>query len=197
MLGYLTTVTNVASCAIMFMVIRHAYNLTKQVEDFFTNLKDERQLNTLVTAIHVTIILSNTVAAFMLDNVFKIFTQSSWRVYASVLLLTALQDIFLSTNMFFLLDEGSIPDVVSTGEFSYPVLDVLKPDASMASSEDRSITTSINDSDEQDRQHYISKRMVDQFLEQRGIKEDFTFKYSISDFGTQKPERWSGDSSAN
>lgn len=77
------------------------------------------------------------------------------------------------------------------------MLEVLKPDASVITSSDRSITTSINDSDEQDRLHYISKRMVDQFLEQRGIRDDFTFKYSISEFGPAKSERWSGDSSAN
>lgn len=58
----------------MFMVIRHAYSLTKKAEELFLEIKDERKLNTLVTVIHVTIIISNTVAAFMLDNVFKIFT---------------------------------------------------------------------------------------------------------------------------
>ena len=51
----------------------------------------------------------------------------------------------------------------------YPVLVVIEPEASVASSEIHSYTTSINDSDEQERLHYISKRMVDQFLEQRGI----------------------------
>ena len=118
-------------------------------------------------------------------------------MYASVLLLTALQDIFLAANMFFILDEDVGPDIVTTGEFSYPVLDVLKPDASVSSSDNLTVTTSINDSYEQEKLHYISKRMVDQFLEQRGISDDFKLKWSVSEFGPAHPERWSGNSSAN
>ena len=79
----------------------------------------------------------------------------------------------------------------------YPVLDVIEPETSVASSEIHSYTTSINDSDEQERLHYISKRMVDQFLEQRGIQDDFAMKWSVSEFSAARPERWSGDSSAN
>ena len=43
--------------------------------------------------------------------------------------------------MFFILDEESSPDVVSQGELTYPVLNVIEADASVVSSEINSYTT--------------------------------------------------------
>ena len=57
----------------------------------------------------------------MLDNVYKIFTQKSWELYATVYFFTALQDIFLAYNMFVILDESK-KDMINDRGYSYPVV---------------------------------------------------------------------------
>ena len=75
----------------------------------------------MVTITHATVILSSTIASFMLDNVYKIFTQKSWELYASVYFFTAVSEIFLSYNMFFILDDDKI-DIINDRGYNYPVV---------------------------------------------------------------------------
>ena len=65
----------------------------------------------LVTLMHIVIISGTTVTSFLY---FKQFTVSVKliRMLTSFLVFTALQDIFLAFNMFFILDEGQRPDII-------------------------------------------------------------------------------------
>jgi hypothetical protein len=90
-MGYLSTTVNLISCTILFLTIRHAYKLTQKVAELHSNIRNERQLNTIVTASHVTIILGTTIVTFLADNVvFAGGSVTGYRVYSSQILFTAI-----------------------------------------------------------------------------------------------------------
>jgi len=68
--GYLTTVSNCLSCVTLGLMVRLAKIKTQRVEDevgvrFTTRIEEKRKLNSFVTVMHVFLILSYTVAAFI------------------------------------------------------------------------------------------------------------------------------------
>jgi hypothetical protein len=86
--GYMTTIVNFISCAILLLTIRHAYKQTQQSAEF--DIENERQLNTIVTVSHVTIILGSTITAFFKDNIFTGLTLQAYRLLSSLFFVTAL-----------------------------------------------------------------------------------------------------------
>ena len=64
-----------------------------------------------VTIMHI-VIISGTTVTFFLSTMKKIASVQLFRIFSSVLVFTALQDIFLAFNMFFLLDEDQRPDII-------------------------------------------------------------------------------------
>lgn len=84
------------ACAIMVLVVFFAHKLTKPAittfGDIQTNeIQKQREIHTLVTGIHVTLILVYTLLSFLIDNV-KLFdgadgqTVSGNRIYSAWLL---------------------------------------------------------------------------------------------------------------
>ena len=67
------------------------------------SVKRELRLNKVVTFLHITVILGTTISAFFLVNVETAeINVVLRRTQSSFIALTALQDIFLSSNMFFI-----------------------------------------------------------------------------------------------
>ena len=68
-LAFLTIVTNIVSCAIMYLFERLAHRKTQhdrnRVPTLETHINNELELNTFVTSVHGVIILGNTVVAFL------------------------------------------------------------------------------------------------------------------------------------
>ena len=101
---------NFFSCIILFFVVYCAHKQTLVVEEaiadeFSDGIKKERQMNNLVTGLHLILILSFTMAAFLHDNIYtSTNTSSFWRVFATLLFCTALEDIFLAYMMFVIFD---------------------------------------------------------------------------------------------
>ena len=110
-MGYSTTIVQSISCFILFLTIRHAQKLTNQVTAFHEDVVKKQRLSAAVTGSHVAIILANTIVAFLYYNVFTSYSATSYRLYSALLALTAAQDMFLSYNMFFILDESNPGDL--------------------------------------------------------------------------------------
>lgn len=72
-LGYWTTLTNIASCVILGLVIKFVRKLTEMPIDLTFSvqsdeLQDKVKLNVLVTTIHIALISVYTVVLFVGDN---------------------------------------------------------------------------------------------------------------------------------
>ncbi len=89
-------------------------------------------------------------------------------------MLTAIQDIFLAYNMFLILDEDIIPDIVrdEVTKTSYPVLGVIKQARFSASLMDEDSSSSSENSEEELSLN-ISQQMVSQFLKWNESLHDF------------------------
>ncbi len=78
------------------------------------------------------------------------------RIYSALLFLTALQDIFLAYNMFFILDEENRPFIVrdQNNNIDYQLLDVYKPkqprDSSQSLQDEKSSSSSDQSDDSED-----------------------------------------------
>lgn len=101
------------------MAVRHAYKLTHNIRS--EQIQKELTLNRTVTIFHVILIASTSICAIL--NNFYFQTGTSYNV------LRAFQDIFLSYNMFFLLNENRKADLIrdESRMISYQLLDVVKP----------------------------------------------------------------------
>ena len=97
----------------------------------------------LVTIMHIVIISGTTVTCFLLFKQ-KTLTVHYYRIVSSLLVFTALQDIFLAFNMFFILDEGQRPDIIrdEAKKVSYRLLKVVKEPSFSASIIDDSSSSS-------------------------------------------------------
>jgi hypothetical protein len=85
--------------------------------------------------------------------------------------------------MFFILEEKYKPSIVrnESKKVSYAVLDVIRADVSISITSldsDSSSESSDNSSIEEER-NCVSIRMVEQFLERAGLKDDFSPKWTI------------------
>jgi len=89
-----------------------------------------------VTVVHVTIIVGTTISAFLLDTGLLVRETAQLRLFSATFVFTALQDIFISYNIFFILDEQKAIIIVNYGtEIEYPILNVIKMDTSISSSQ--------------------------------------------------------------
>lgn len=126
-LGYITTITNVLSCLILFMTIRHAYKLTQKQENN-EDIRRELRINARVTSMHIALIIGSTIGAFLHDRP-HVNATTYFRGYTAYLTLTAIQEMFLAYNMFFILDEEKRADIIrdESRQISYALLEVVKP----------------------------------------------------------------------
>ena len=92
------------NCGILFLTIRHAHKITKNVAEKEGPVKEKLQLNKVVTFLHIIVILACTISAFLLFLNFNIPSLYSINLTIALEIFTALQDIFLSYNFFFILD---------------------------------------------------------------------------------------------
>jgi hypothetical protein len=110
-LGYWSTVTNMLGCGIMILVIRHVRKITQQPthtylpECMTSNVNEACKMNTLVTSVHIILIVTYTLMSFLADNVFilnqettAVRVTSTWYSFAAII------DIFVAYMMFFILD---------------------------------------------------------------------------------------------
>ncbi len=97
-------------------------------------MKKKLQLNTLVTSLHEILILGYTVVTFLHDNVYESYSVINLRLTTTLFVFTALQDIFLSYMMFFILDAQTTPLFVrdESQQLDYAVLNVIKTDFSIS-----------------------------------------------------------------
>ena len=116
----------------------------------------------LVTIMHI-VIISGTTATFFLLSHLNITPVQHWRIDSSVLVFTALQDIFLAFNMFFILDEGQRPDIIrdEATKVSYRLLKVVKEPSFSASIIDDSSSSSSESSEEEEGPLNVSQRIFD------------------------------------
>ena len=114
----------------------------------------------LVTIIHI-VIISGTTVTFFLSSIQNTFSVRTFRINSSVLVFTALQDIFLAFNMFFILDEGQRPDIIrdEAKKFSYRVLKVVKEPSFSTSIIDDSSSSSGESSEEEEDPLNVSQRI--------------------------------------
>ena len=92
------------NCSILFLTIRHAHKITKKVAEKEGPVKEQLRLNRVVTFLHIIVILACTISTFLLFLNYNISTLYSVNLTIALELFTALQDIFLSYNFFFILD---------------------------------------------------------------------------------------------
>ncbi len=86
---------------------------------------------------------------------------SSYRIYSSFLVFTALQDIFLAFIIFFILDEGQRPDIIrdEATKVSYRLLKVVKEPSFSASIIDDSSFSSGESSEEKEDTLNVGQRI--------------------------------------
>ena len=136
-IGYFSTFTNVLSCVIMGFVVRYVKQQTQISIHRSNNLqsqdenKDQRvQMNIMVTAMHITMIVAYTIISILNDNVYAgTFGNSLFRVATSFVFFSGLLDIFVAYMVWFVLQAQKDPLVIMTDQrydVSYPVLDVVK-----------------------------------------------------------------------
>ena len=82
------------------------------MNEFYKDINRELKLNGLVTFMHITIILASSITG-LLTHIGKIANTYQERTETSFYVLTALQEIFLSYNMFFILDDEIRPDIIN------------------------------------------------------------------------------------
>ncbi len=109
--GYLTTATNAISSVILIMTIRHAYKVTQKKNQVNVNIDNQLQLNGFVTSMHISLIISSAIGAFLSERP-HLNQTTAYREYSAYTTLTTFQEIFLAYNMFFILDDGKRPDIV-------------------------------------------------------------------------------------
>ena len=142
------------------MTIRQAYRVSQRNNKANSLLEDKLELNGLVTLVHITVILGATITCFLCYQQ-STFSVTSVRVQVAGLVLTALQDIFLAYNMFLILEEGWLPDIIRDEgrKISYKILDVVKQPRASASIADLD-SSSHSESSDEETQLDISQRML-------------------------------------
>jgi len=116
-IGYLSIITNILSCAVLILTIHYAYQLTKRLQTH-EGIRNKLQLNKIVTLLHVTFIFASTVSTFV-NYVSSQGDNSTLSQKCNLLetnyMFFALLDIFMSYNLFFVLDDDKQPDIIRFG----------------------------------------------------------------------------------
>ena len=115
-----------------------------------------------VTIMHI-VIISGTTVTFFLLSIQKSASVLYWSIYSSFFVFTALQDIFLAFNMFFILDEGQRPDIIrdEAKKVSYRLLKVVEEPSFSTSIIDDSSSSSGESSEEKEDPLNVSQRIFD------------------------------------
>ena len=92
-------------------------------------------MNGLVTLLHIIVVSASAITAFLLFINYNISSRYKLNLTIALEFFTALQDIFLSYNFFFILNESERPDIIrdENRSVTYPLLDVIKAEASRIS----------------------------------------------------------------
>ena len=119
---------------------------------------------------HILLILSYTVAAFLhlknFTNTDKVF---HWQVYSILAFCTALEDIFISYMIIFVLDDQALPTVFHSQERTYAIQDIsqkinfYQSTSNMTDSDSSSSTDSEEDDQSangNDKNQSLSERML-------------------------------------
>ena len=93
------------------MSIRYAYKVAESLKANRESVDHQLQLNMVVTVIHLTIIFGTSIITFLTFRGQRTYT-TYYRENTAYITLTAIQEIFLAYNMFFILDEDRRPDIV-------------------------------------------------------------------------------------
>ena len=114
----------------------------------------------LVTFMHIAVISGSTVTCFLLFKQ-KTISAHTLRIASSFLVFTALQDIFLAFNMFFILDEDQRPDIIrdEAKKVTYRLLKVVKEPSLSTSIIDDSSSSSGESSEEEEEPLNVSQRI--------------------------------------
>jgi len=118
-------VTNLISCLILALVVRHIYRLSNQVQAGSDTVAAKRKVNMIVTASHIGVTLAFTVSQFLILFV-KNPTQVG-RMYSAFTFFGALADLYLSLMLWFILDSEKAVTVLVDGDRVYAVEDVINP----------------------------------------------------------------------
>jgi len=108
--------------------------VTQEIADVSESIRNERGINTAVTLAHLTLILGATIVAFWNDNFGNKNSTTIIHLTIALLSFTALQDIYLSYNMFFILDEEKKLNIIYRDQvqaIDYEILEVIKADVSI------------------------------------------------------------------
>jgi hypothetical protein len=123
-INILGPVTNLISCLILVLVIRHIYKLSKQVDVGKDAVSAKSKVNRFVTVSHIVVTLAFTVTQSILPLTYNIVPSD--RMHTAFLFFGGLADIFLSVMLWFILDTDKAVAVVVHGNKVYAVTDVIK-----------------------------------------------------------------------
>ena len=124
--------TNLISCLILALVVRHIYTLSKQVEAGSDYVASKRDINTLVTASHIGVTLAYAISQFIL-LFYKNLIQD-YRMTSAFVFFGGLSDFFLSLMLWFILDGDKESTVLVDGDRVYSIIeDVINPTLSVIS----------------------------------------------------------------
>ncbi len=119
----------------MVLVIKHVKRITKQPIDRNSTLtgsdtlSQKVQMNFIVTASHIVLILTYTIVMFLADNFVSLQQNAVDRLNTSVFFFSGLLDLFMAYMMWFMTDgEQEVPIIVRDEErkLSYSVIEVVK-----------------------------------------------------------------------
>jgi len=160
----------------MVLTIQHVRRLTDEPADSTYSIIGRKiQISTFVSIIHVFLILTFTVAVFLVDNVLNNESNLDYQMQSLAIFLGGMLDIFIAYVMFFVLDdENEATDFVmdmQTRE-SYQIMDVINVSRLSITSEN-SYNDSLSDEDEDygNRNVHISIKMLSNFINVINVDE--------------------------
>ena len=133
----MTTLSNSLSCTIMVLVVLYARKLTQQTKTILNESPQQKtRLNIFVTFFHITIITVYTIVSILRNNVAKFDgkygeTLPVYRNGTTWIVWSGLLDLFLSTMIFFILDDAEVPENLReiNAAIDYDTFEVIKSDS--------------------------------------------------------------------
>jgi hypothetical protein len=143
--SYFTACTNCVACIIMGLVILLVHKLTRATTTGHTSIqticiKRHTRINTLVTGVHIVLILVYTVISIVIFNVPRLNgvegeSVAGYTILTAWVLCGGFLDLLLTCMMFFILDEELKVDFLheERRNVNYAVLDVIDKEATHVS----------------------------------------------------------------
>jgi hypothetical protein len=135
--GYLTACTNCLACMVMALVVLLVHKITRATATGHTTvqtrgIKGQERMNTLVTGVHIVLILVYTVISILKYNVPRFDgvdgdSVAYYRVLTAWLMFGGISDLLLTCLMFLILDEELKVDFLydEKRNVNYAVLEVI------------------------------------------------------------------------